>query len=45
MINVDIDSIESLVLENRHDSVYHEKILNDKCKLYFDLETKKTKDN
>lgn len=33
--------IEQLVLNYRHKYVYHEKILSDHCKLYFDLETKK----
>jgi hypothetical protein len=44
MINVNIEEIEGLVMDTRHECVYHEKILNDRCKLYFDLETKKTKD-
>jgi len=40
MIIVDINEIENLILNNRDKCVYHEKILNNKCKLYFDLETK-----
>ena len=45
MINVYIDHIEDLILANRHKCVYHEKILIDQCKLYFDLETKKDENN
>ena len=45
MVNVNIDEIEALVLANRHNRVYHEKILVDRCKLYFDLETEKDSNN
>lgn len=41
MINVYINEIENLVLSNVNKHVYHEKILNNRCKLYFDIETKK----
>ena len=41
MINVYINEIENLVLSNVNKCVYHEKILNNRCKLYFDIETKK----
>jgi hypothetical protein len=32
-------------MANRSKCVYHEKILSDPCKLYFDIETKKDDSN
>lgn len=40
MINVYIDDIANKVATKHKSIIYHEKILLNKCKLYFDLETK-----
>lgn len=40
-VNIDVYQVEAMVLANRNNCVYHEKILSDTCKLYFDIETKK----
>ena len=42
-VNIDVQQVEAMVLANRNKCVYHEKILSDTCKLYFDIETKKDK--
>jgi hypothetical protein len=40
MINVYIEDIANKVATKHKSIIYHEKILLNKCKLYFDLETK-----
>ncbi len=38
---VDIVDAKSIIIASKNKNVYHEKILSNTCKLYFDIETKR----